>query len=75
MLPGGMARLLLVILAAVMVGCDEEDPATSEHCVMVRMRFLEAKFHRDRAASLGANVSALDVQLAQLQSLNWQCFR
>lgn len=75
MLPGGMGRLSLVIIAVVLSACDESDPATSEHCVQLRMRFIEAKFHRDRAAELGAVVSHIDVMLAQLQNQNWQCFK
>ena len=70
-----MGRLLLAIVAVFLFACDESDPSTSEHCVMVRMRFIEAKFHRDRAAELGAVVSHIDVMLARLQNENWACFR
>lgn len=69
----------LLILAVLLVGCDEEDPATSEHCVMVRMRFIEQRFRRDQVARNNPTgpvvLSVLDAALARLQSENWQCFR
>jgi hypothetical protein len=73
-----LRALLAVSLAAVLVGCDDEDPATSEHCVMVRMRYIEGKFWRDRLVGLGSQpavVADADAGLARLQSENWQCFR
>ncbi len=75
MLPGGMGRLLLVILAAVLLGCDEEDPATSEHCVQVRMQHINMVYWRNRSADNGGNVTGVDAMIARFVSANWQCFR
>jgi hypothetical protein len=76
-LPGGMGRLSLAIIAVLLVGCDEEDPATSEHCVMTRMRAIEIAHNHDELVRLGLHSTAATSRLvlAKLQNENWQCFR
>lgn len=70
-----MGRLLLAIVAVFLFACDESDPSTSEHCVKVRMQYIEVKYHRDQAAKYGQPVGDIDVGLARLQNENWQCFK
>jgi hypothetical protein len=78
-LPGGMGRLSLAIVAVLLVGCDEEDPATSEHCVMTRMRVIDLRFWREQRASGGfasaSSLAADDAAIARLMSTNWECFK
>lgn len=71
---------LLVVLALYLTACDESDPSTSEHCVEIRMRYIEAKYHRDQVRTaeeaLGsAPDRSLDLALAKLQNENWACFK
>jgi hypothetical protein len=70
-----MGRHLLVILALCLTACDEDDPATSEHCVMVRMQHINMVYWRNRSAELGSPVGHVDAMIARFVSANWQCFR
>jgi hypothetical protein len=64
-----------LLAVALMAGCDESDPATSEHCVMVRMRAIELAYVRRQNVLAGNDVGALDIVLAKLRNENWTCFR
>lgn len=70
---------LLAALVLLLAACDEDDPATSEHCVMVRMQHIEMVFRRNQAVQAGptaaAVASVLDAGIARFVSANWQCFR
>lgn len=70
-----MGTRLLILLALLVSSCDEEDPSTSEHCIMVRMKAIELAYVREQNVRAGNDVLALDIVLARLQNENWQCFR
>lgn len=71
-----MLRRLVPMVAVLLLGCDEEDPALSERCIMVRMRAIELAHAYDQLVRLGDPASAsARVALAKLQNENWQCFR
>lgn len=61
--------LLLVLLA----GCDESDPATSERCVMARMRVTEARYWASMTSP--AERAALERRIQQEIDANWECFK
>ena len=67
--------LRALVTAVLLCACDESDPSTSEHCVMVRMRWIEIRYARDRAAEVGVPTDISDRALAQLVNENWQCFK
>ncbi|HXK20695.1 MAG TPA: hypothetical protein VNG33_22950 [Polyangiaceae bacterium] len=69
---------LLVVLALCLTACDESDPATSEHCVAIRMQYLERRYLMEQGAANGADpelVRQAGLAIAKFQSENWQCFK
>lgn len=77
-----LAHALALIVAATLLGCDESadpaDPATSPHCVTVRMKYLEDKFLIEQGAERGADatvVASAQLELDKRKSREWACFR
>lgn len=75
MIPRRMAFRFLLVAVALLTACDESDPATSQHCIEVRMRAIELAYVRTQNVRAGNDVLALDIVLAKLQNENWACFK
>lgn len=76
-LPRRQIRLLAALVAWALgaTGCDESDPATSQHCVMVRMKVVELQFWREQIRKGGYSTAEADLQIGRLQAQNFQCFK
>jgi len=69
-----MVRLLAVLL--LLAACDEDDGPNSEHCVEVRMRWLELDYQRRGALAANDGLTASRRALAQdlIVSGDMPCF-
>jgi hypothetical protein len=69
-----MRRLLAVVL--LLAACDDDNGPNSEHCVEVRMRWLELDYQRRSALAAGDGPTASRRALAQdlIVSGDMPCF-